>query len=383
MKLFPIPACAGTTKSALLKIILVVALWLIVINLFALAGLNRFNLNSDTSYNWINPNEFHQTQEWNILNLHSHWDSAWYLDVAQHGYIYRRVQQLSNIVFFPLYPLLIKFVAYFILLGNYALAGWILSIIFLLLASFYLSKLVQEFHKKIDWQLPLMFLLIFPTAFFLNGIYTESLFLFLSIASFYYTLKKNYWLAGLFGLLSSLTRITGVLLFIPLIWEYCASRKVREWFSAQILPIFLVPLGTFCFFLFHYLKFGDFKLFLKVEDWWGRSFSINKEHFQLLTHPATVNFMIDSLFVIFAIIITILVFKKLRVSYGLYMVATLLVALSTGTFMSIGRYILVLFPMYILIASFKNHTVKLAYAFTSILLLAMNVILFVNNYWAG
>jgi hypothetical protein len=87
--------------------------------------------------------------------------------------------------------------------------------------------------------------------------------------------------------------------------------------------------------------------------------------------------------VIFAIIITILVFKKLRVSYGLYMVATLLVALSTGTFMSIGRYILVLFPMYILIASFKNHTVKLAYAFTSILLLAMNVILFVNNYWAG
>jgi len=78
-----------------------------------------------------------------------------------------------------------------------------------------------------------------------------------------------------------------------------------------------------------------------------------------------------------------LVFKKLRVSYGLYMVATVAIALSSGTFMSIGRYILTLFPIYILLASTKNQTARQAWAFISILFLAMYTILFVNNYWAG
>ena len=65
------------------------------------------------------------------------------------------------------------------------------------------------------------------------------------------------------------------------------------------------------------------------------------------------------------------------------MVATFLSALSTGTFMSIGRYILVLFPIYILMALVKNQYQKLTYIFLSTLLLAMNIILFVNNYRAG
>ncbi len=364
------------------KVILLVVLWLVVINLFAMAVLNRFNLASDTAYIWINPSEFYQTQSWNLVGLHSHWDSDWYLDIAKNGYVFKGPEKLSNIVFFPLYPALI-FVFSFVTIGNADLAGWLISIIFLILSGYYLSKLVQEFHKKIDSQLVLMFLLIFPTAFFFNAIYTESLFLFLSIASFYYSLKKNYWLSALFGLSAALTRITGVLLFIPLVWEYFSTNKFKNFFKFKWLSLLLVPLGTFSFFLYHYVKFGDFLLFLKVEKWWGRSFSLNKEHFLFATHPAAVNLAIDALFVLFAIVVTALVFKKLRVSYGLYMVATLVVALSTGTFMSIGRYMMVLFPMYILLASIKNNTVKLTCAFISILLLAMNVILFVNNYWAG
>jgi hypothetical protein len=65
------------------------------------------------------------------------------------------------------------------------------------------------------------------------------------------------------------------------------------------------------------------------------------------------------------------------------MVATLLIILSTGTLMSIGRYILVLFPMYILMASITNEYQKIAYSFISILFFAMYIILFVNNYWSG
>lgn len=366
------------------KIIIIFFLWVLIINIFALFALNRFNLKGDTAYTWIDPSKFYQEQRWEPIPLHARWDSFWYLDIAQNGYSFKGVEKLSNIVFFPLYPLLIR-TGTFLTSGNFVLAGWILSIIFLFLALLYLFKLVKEFHPEINPYFPILFLLIFPTAFFLNAIYTESLFLFLSLATFYYGLKKKFLWAGTFGFFAALTRITGILLFIPLIWEYFKSHNfsLARALNLKLLPLFLIPAGTLSFFLYHYLRFNDLFLFLKVEGWWGRAFQLNKGHFLLFSNPAIVNFIIDVLFVVFILLVTYFVFKKLRISYGLYMLATIAVMLSTGTLMSIGRYILVLFPIYILVASIKNQYLQQAWIFLSILLLALNIILFVNNYWAG
>lgn len=225
--------------------------------------------------------------------------------------------------------------------------------------------------------------MIFPTAFFLNSVYTESLFLCLSLTTFYFALKKNFLLAGAFGLAASLTRVSGVLLFIPIAWEFYESFGFKRIFSLYFLPILLIPFGTFCFLFFHYLKFGDWLLFLKVESWWGRSFVLNKDHFNLLTNPSIVNFSLDLSFIILSFAAIILILKKLRASYGLYLISTLIFALSSGTIMSIGRYILILFPIYILATSFKNQLIKQAWVLVSILLLGMYITLFVNNYWAG
>lgn len=367
------------------KAILILLLWLLIVNIFALLSLNRFNLKPDTAYSWIDPAKFYQEQKWDLISLHARWDSAWYLDIAQNGYSLEYNQWgLYNVVFFPLYPFLIKIIS-FLAAGNFILSGWILSVIFLLLALFYLFKLVKEFHPEINPYLPVIFLLIFPTAFFLNVVYAESLFLFLSLAAFYYGLKKNFILAGIFGFFASLARITGILLFIPLIWEYFKNHnfKLKSVFNLKILPIFLIPLGTFGFFLYHYFKFGNFFLFFEIQKNWGRAFTIQKEHFDLFSNPAIINFSLDAFFTLFAIATALFVFKKLRPSYGSYMLATIAIALSTGTLMSIGRYILVLFPIFILGASIKNQYLKQIWILISILFLAMNITLFVNNYWAG
>lgn len=364
------------------QVLIIFLIWILIVNVFAIFALNRFNLKGDTAYAWIDPHTFSQNQKWNLADLHARWDSFWYLDIAQNGYSYKGPEELSNIAFFPLYPLLIRLTSFF-LFGNFVLSGWILSIFFLLVAVIYLFKLVREFHGEVSPQLPIIFLLIFPTAFFLNVIYTESLFLFLSLATFYYALKKNFVAASVFGFFASLTRITGILLFIPLLWEYFQNCRYWRIFNLKFLPMLLVPIGTMSFFLYHYWKFGDFFLWLKVQAWWGRAFKFNKDHFAFFSNPAIVNFFIDVLFIAFAVLATYLVFKKLRISYGLYMLATLLVALGTGTTMSIGRYILVLFPAYILVSQMRNKYLQQALAFSSILLLAMGIALFVNNYWAG
>ncbi len=367
------------------KVIIIFLVWLAVINIFAFFSLNRFNLEADTAYNWINPAQFHQEQKWDIVSLHARWDSFWYLDIAQNGYsLEYNPWGLYNIVFFPLYPFLIKLIAFFTA-GDFVLSGWILSSGFLLLSLFYFFKLVKEFHPEMNPYLPIIFLLIFPTAFFLNAVYAESLFLFLSLAAFYYGLKKKFIYAGIFGFFASLTRVTGILLFVPLVWEYLKNNdfKIKSFFTQKVLPIFLIPLGAFGFFLYHYFKFGNFFLFLEIQKNWGRAFTLQKGHFDLSSNPAVVNFYLDVFFVLFSLTVLYLVFKKLRASYGLYMLATVSVALSTGTFMSMGRYILVLFPIYILLASIKNPYWQQALTFISVLLLALYTILFVNNYWAG
>lgn len=364
------------------KVLLITLIWLVIVNVYALIVLNRFNLSSDTAYNWINPTEFHQVKSWNPQELLVHWDSVWYLRVASEGYSFNGFNNPSNIVFFPLYPFLI-YVTSFLTLGNYILAGWIVSVVSLFLAVFYLYKLVSEFQKEINPALVVIFMLVFPTSFFLNSIYTESTFIFLSVAAFYYTLKRNFLLAGIFGILASLTRVTGFLLLVPLLIEYLQIFNWKGLFKFQILPILAIPLGTFCYFLSHYFLYGDLFLFIKAQAWFGRSFEINQDHLMLFSNPSIVHFALDLSFVILAAVLIILIAKRLRFSYAVYVFLLIAIPLSTGTLMSIGRYILIAFPIFLLLASVKNEVVRFGFLLISTLLLSMYITLFVNNYWAG
>lgn len=339
-------------------------------------------MKGDTAYTWIDPLKTDQEQSWNLISLHSRWDSFFYIDIAKNSYHLTPDNTLSNIVFFPLYPFLIHIIAPLVG-GNLILAGWLISTLALIGAIFVFYKLLREFHPSIDPETPIFYLLIFPTAFFLNAVYTESLFLLLSLLTFYYTLKGRFKVAGIWGLLAALTRVTGILLFIPVFWEFFRRHGARKIFSFSFLPILLVPLGTFLFFLYHYFAFGDFLLFLKVESAWGRTFQFNKDHFLLFSHPSLVNLLLDLMFSAFALITTYHVFKQKWMSYGLYTLATLGVALSTGTFMSVGRYILVLFPIYIALSTIRSRHFEKIYTLGSLLLFALNIMLFVNWYWAG
>lgn len=363
------------------KVIILFFSWLFIINLFAVLGNNRLNLLPDTSYSWIDSKLTSPEKTMDIVSLHAKWDSYWYMTIAEEGYNFRGENQLSNIVFFPLYPYTVKLIG--LLTGlNFVLAGWVVSTIFALLSVVLLYKLVKEFHPDSDPLVTIFLLLIFPTAFFLNAVYTESMFLFFSIASFYFTLKKKYILASVFGLCGALTRLTGLLLFLPLLVEYFQHNK-KSLFNLKAASFLLIPFGTFLFFLYHLIRFGDFFLFLKVQSFWGRGFNLNENHFALQNGPALSNVSLDIFFTIFSLIVTFFVLRKLRFSYGLYMLLTILIPLSSGTFMSIGRYILILFPIYILGASIKDKVTNHIWILISALLLALYTIQFVNHYWAG
>ena len=364
------------------RIILITLLWLVVVNVFALAGHNRFNLNPDTAYTWILPANFPTDQGWNPIAMRDRWDTYWYMDIVRNGYHLNLDNTLSDLVFFPLYPLLIKIVGT-LLLGQYVLAGWIISMACLVFATTLFYRLLKEFHPDVDPEWPILFMLTFPTAFFFNVVYTESLFFLLTLAVFYYSLRRNFPMAGLFAFLGSMTHSNGLFFALPIFWEMWRTKGWREFLTPRVWPVLAAPVGTFAFVLFDYLKFGDPMLFFKIQSSWGRAFSINWEHFSTFSHPSIVNMGIDIFFALFIIGATVVVYRTLSPLYAIFMSLTIFAALSSGTLMSIGRYSLVMFPVFILLARIKSPLFRHAWIFGSTLFLALDIILFVSNYWAG
>lgn len=370
-------------KKQIIYNVVLVCFWLAIVNTFALIAMNRLKVIPDKAFPWINPAYFTVQRDWNIINIHNRWDSAWFIDAAQNGYHMRGENTFSNVVFFPLYPFAMKLVS-LMTGGDFVLAGWIVSSFFLFAAVVIFTRFVQEFHMDIDPFWPVLFLLVFPTSFFLNTVYSESMFLFLSITTFYFALKKQFWKAALFAALASATRLAGVFLLAPLVVEFIQSKGWRALLSRDMLPLLLAPGGAFAFFLFHLYRFGDFFLYLKVESWWGRDFSDNVDGIdEILTHSGISNWIIEWSFALFAFAAAILVLWKFRRSYGIYMLLSLSIAFTSGGTFGIGRYAMVLFPIYIFAATIPSMHVKAAWLLTSTLFLSLDIVLFVNHYWAG
>ena len=360
-----------------------VAVWLVIVNIFALMALNRLNIAPDTALEWMSPETYKVRQSWNIIDLHNRWDAYWYLDIAQNGYYLRGEDGQANVVFFPLYPLLMHMVG-FVVGGNLVLAGWIVSSVFLALAAVMLTRLTQEFHADIDPILPVVFLLVYPTAFYLNVVYTESLFLFLSLAMVYCALRRNFPMAGVWAAMASATRVAGVFLFVLLFIEFVQANGWRALLTRRVWPLALAPLGALGFFIYHWIAFGNFFLFLKVQNTFGRDFGMAvSNYFVIRNNPDMVHTMLDLSYAAAVIILGFIALRQFRPSYGVYMLVSLGIELSSGTPLGIARYSMVLFPIYFTAASIRSPVGRSAWLFGSTLLLAFNIIRFVNHYWSG
>jgi len=360
-----------------------VAVWLVIVNLFALLAFNRLNLAPDTAFDWMTPGAVAQVQQsWDPIELHNRWDSYWYLDIARNGYYLRGEKEIANVVFFPLYPLLVR-LAGPVAGGDLVLAGWMLSCLFLVLAVVMLTRLSQEFHPDIDPTLPAAFLLAYPAAFFLNAVYSESLFLFLSLATVFWALKRNFMIASLWAALASATRVAGVFLFVVLFIEFVQANGWRALLTRRVWPLAVAPLGALAFCTYHWIAFGDFFLYLKVQSFFGRDFEMEAGDFLVRNNPDLANTVLDLAYTAVAILLGVIALRQLRLSYGVYMLVSLGIALSSGSVLGIARYSMVLFPIYFIAAGIRSPVGRGAWLLGSTLLLALDIIRFVNHYWTS
>lgn len=391
-----------TSRLTVKEIFSVLGLFLVwrgLLQFIAYLGINRFNLNPDFVHCWAP--EISNWYSWWIK-----WDSGWYLSIVEKGYTQYIPGQFSNLAFFPLYPLLIRYLAW-IFGGNFMLTGIVISNLALLLACFYLYRLTKLDTKASVAFRTVFYLLIFPTALFFTSIYPEALLLLLCLASFYYA-RKNLWvISGILGGLASVTKLFGVFLAPVLLWEYLEQRRFDfRKIKANILSLALIPAGLGVFMLYLWKKFKDPLLFLKAQEgWasnphspWSRTADLSflnigetlSKYFQTIFGdsaelPAfriTAGFELIS-FVLF-VFLAVVAFFKLRKSYALYMFLGLILSPLTGSLMSMNRYVLILFPAFILLAAWgKNRIINYVVIMLFSILLAFNTIMFVNSYWVG
>ncbi|MBU1118456.1 glycosyltransferase family 39 protein [Patescibacteria group bacterium] len=372
--------------------------WRIIVWIIGFIAANRFNLSKDTAYPWVPESPWKPALS-GILNLFARWDSGWYLSIAENGYYVSGSAEPSNIVFFPLYPLLMRYIGN-LLGGNHLIAGMLIStaaLFFACIILYFLAK--KDLTKSSLAYRSVLYLLIFPYAFFLVCVYTESLFLLTVLASLYFARKDKWFFAGTFAALATATRPTGIILILVLLVEYFEQREFRvKSIKPNILWIGLTPLGIGAFMYFLYAKFGDPLLFAKAQEAWGRSTDLSitgfiKTFFTYLHDFVTYSQefaayyftnAFDFLSFVIFFILSIVIFFKLRKSYGVFMFFSLIMASMTQSYISMGRFTVVLFPAFIFLAKItRKEPWKSLYLILSIMLSVIIIMLFVNSYWTG
>lgn len=327
---------------------------------------------------------------WSLANF----DGEHYLSIAQKGY------EPLTYFFFPLYPLLVKALAIF---SSKSLFGYLISGIFIsnlsfLIALLGLYKLVSIDQKDKISKLTILLLILFPTSFFFGSFYTESLFLALVVWSFYFARKEKWVLAGILAGLSTATRIIGLALVIALLVEYFTKNK-KKLFKKELLLFPLSILGILLYMYFLKTKTGDPFEFFNTVSIFGEQRSTGfilfpqvfyRYIFKILPNlnysyfPSVFVSWLEFLTAFIFLLFSVLSFFKLRLSYAVYLSLGFIIPAFSGSFSSLPRYALVLFPGFILSAIYIKKAPRLVQILSfSILFVVLGIAtaMFSRGFW--
>lgn len=340
----------------------------------------------------------HLTETKSISNLAVSWsnfDGLHYLDIAQYGYGYQHKTDMDY-VFFPVYPWLIKT---FSLFGGYLTSGLLVSHVAFIIALYYLYKLAKlDFSAKIA-RSTIFVLLIFPTAFFFGSVYTESVFLLLIVLSFYFARKDQFFLACAAAMIASATRVTGIFLWPALLYEFWLryGQDIKKTLNPLAVWLILPPLGLLSFLRYQFLQTGDPLFFINAQNnYAGRNVDklvllhqVFFRYFKMLIFidhfdPLFFTVLIEFLSAVLLVFVLIFSLKKIRFSYWFFVLCSFLLPTLTGTFMSMPRFSLVLFPVFIYLASFlEGHHpyFKYFYYFICTILSIFSIVFFTRGYF--
>jgi hypothetical protein len=337
------------------------------------------------------------------------WDAAWYLVIARYGYRPDLgVSTSSRTAFFPLYPLGLRTIAWF---GVPAvLAGVLLSVVAFALALYGIHRLTTlELARGARSslagdrvgeaaRLAVMLTAFAPMAFFFSAVYSESLYLALSVGLFWSARQGRWMWVGVLGALAGATRSTGLVLALPAVMIYLYGPRAdrppdfrggRRWhlrpryrLRREALWLGLVPVGVVLYGAYLALSGGDALAPFHAQEVWGRHFagpyvgvwdgvkaalegarqllSFQRHHIYFPIAPGSPFVSAGHNLILIAFLAAVIpavvgVVRRLPLAYGAYVIAALALPLSypvsSQPLMSLPRFLVVLFPLGIWLAA--------------------------------
>jgi len=276
----------------------------------------------------------------NYLKFLANWDGVIYLQIAKYGYA-----KFDLINFFPFYPLIVSLVHKII--PSLLESGLIVSWISYVGALYFYIKIVryyfQPLTKREVIQATLLFA-IFPSAIFMLGTFTEGLFAFLALASFYYSLRNKWIIASLLIALATATRINGIFLvalMFLILWKNKLS-KIKIAISSIIGMIGLISYMI-------YLKYKFNKILGFVQTQYGHGW-LQASFWTAVSHTAIFNL----LFLVLVIVSIIYWYLKEDKILAFYSFLFLLIPVVGGKFGGFPRYCLMDFSIPLMIFAISH-----------------------------
>lgn len=366
------------------------------------------------------------------------WDSAWYLVIAHYGYR----PELGSFTaardaFFPLYPLGLHGLSDLGL--QPVLAGVVLSLMAFALALYGVHRLASlelgesgRLGSGDVGRLAVLVTAFAPMAFYFSAVYTESLYLALSVGLFWCARQGRWAWAGVLGALAAATRSTGLVLALPVLMLYFYGPRedrladlVREGRSRllpryrprrEVLWLALLPAGLGLYAAYLGLAGGDPLAPFHSQGIWGRHFagpylgvwdgmraafegarqllSAQRAH---VYYPAAAgspfvsaghNLMLLG-FLLAAAPLFVIALRVLPLAYGVYAIAALALPLSypvaSQPLMSLPRFLVVLFPLSIALAAWlaARPRARMLVLAVSALTMAFSVAQFATWHWVA
>ncbi len=310
------------------------------------------------------------------------WDAPHYLTIATEGY---RARPLF-LVFFPLYPFLIRCLVWTGVTP--ALLALLLSNVASLGAAYFLYRLTAHDYGDEIALRAVWYLAIFPTAYFLCAGYTESLFLLTALACVYAARLRRWWLAGVLGCLATATRLVGLAVVPALLLEAMQQHRqepgsvsIRRVMGASGVAVF----GFVVHLLINYAVTGSWFWFLiPLKDHWSKAFRWPWRGFYESTtiahllHPDP-----EFLGAWTGLLLMPWVVARLRYAASAFYIVSFLMFTSSSFWLSLPRYTLSQFPLFILFARWGSRRwVDRGLTMISIWWLGVYLSRFIQGDWA-
>jgi len=316
------------------------------------------------------------------LEIWARWDAEWYLLIAESGYgdddafLGRAVayQRGDDTGFFPLYPLLIRAVASTGL--SLLAAGVLVSNLALLVGLAGLRGLVARDHGETAADRTIWILLAFPSSFFLSAVYAESLVLATLVVAVRLGRDRRPFAAGCAAALCALSKPTGILAVLPVLWEVGAGiaapgtamvgdattpagrRRYGKW-GGMALALAPPAVALGCWMAWCHAIYGRAAPFIERQERWrgptGGPWRAFVRYFERPevhgAHHSTLEFVVAAIFVL----LIPWMWRRLRTSDALWATASILLPLGS-TLWSFTRFAASIYPAFVLAALWSGRS---------------------------